>query len=65
MAPQYSIMDVVCSCYDERNGKVQTIEHDIEMNINVWLLNIPSWMLYVVVMTNGMERFKPSNMTLK
>jgi hypothetical protein len=35
--------DVVCSCYDERNGRIQTIEHDIEMSINIRLLNIPSW----------------------
>jgi hypothetical protein len=35
--------DVVRSCYDERNGRFQTIEHDIEMNINIRLLNIPSW----------------------
>jgi hypothetical protein len=35
--------DVVCSGYDERNGRFQTIEHDIEMNIKIRLLNIPSW----------------------
>jgi len=35
--------EVVCRCYDKWNGRVLAIKRDLEMNINIQLLHIPSW----------------------
>ncbi len=40
--------EVVCRCYDKWNGRVPTIKRDIELNINIWFLRIPSWWVTIL-----------------
>jgi hypothetical protein len=35
-------------CYDKWNGRVPTIKQDIELNINIRLLHIPSWWVTIL-----------------
>jgi hypothetical protein len=49
-------------CYDKWNGRVPTIKRDIELNINIRLLHIPSWWVRfsanVFVSSNWTQRIK-------